>query len=252
MAAPRPADPYFDGSAKVLAKMEQQMDEHGLRAEQRVTGDKNLYERFKVKKALFPAQQQAARDALYAADEVHSLPPLETDRYRKVELSFKKQDALGFTDAYSQRETGKVLMTIDRELAPAQVGLTMLHETGHLIDLMYFKPVNVLAESGIVKPEIEAILSAARETRAWQQYEGRLRLDPHDDDALYLTNPKELWARAYAQYIAEKSGNETLLAAVKEQAATGYNQLPEHWSSADFTPVRQAIDHLFYAKGWLR
>jgi hypothetical protein len=225
------------------------MDEIGLLAEQR---DRNLYQRLKVKQAPFLAQNQAVQEALWAVEEVHSLPPLETERYKKVESSFKKQADFGLIDARSKREAGHILLTFKRDLAPEQLGLTILHELGHLIDLLFFEPVNVLSHSAITKNELEPILNAAHSTRTWQQYQGRLNLDPFDDDALYLSRPEEIWARAYTQYIAEKSGNENLLAAVKEQAATAYNQLPEHWSAADFMPIRQAIDTLFQTKEWLR
>jgi hypothetical protein len=225
------------------------MDEIGLMAEQR---DRNLYQRLNARHAPFPAQDQAVQQALWAAEEVHSLPPLETERYKQVDFSFKKQAAYGLLDAQSKRETGRVLLTVKRDLAPEQLGLTVLHELGHLIDLLFFEPLNVLSHSGITKPELEPVLRAAQSTRTWQQYQGRLNVDPFDDDALYLSSPEEIWARAYAQYIAEKSGNEILLAAVKQQAAPTFNQLPEHWAAADFTPIRQAIDTLFQTKGWLR
>ncbi|GAA4509252.1 hypothetical protein GCM10023172_42480 [Hymenobacter ginsengisoli] len=225
------------------------MDESRLLAEQR---DRNLYQRLKVKQAPFFVQNQAVQQALRAVEEVHSLPPLETERYKKVESSFRNQAAFGQIDAQSKRETGHILLTFKRDIAPEQLGLTILHELGHLIDLLFFEPVNVLTHSDITKNELEPVLSAAQSTRAWQQYQGRLNLDSFDDDALYLSRPEEIWARAYAQYIAEKSGNENLLAAVKEQATTAYSQLPEHWSTTDFMPIRQAIDTLFQTKGWLR
>ena len=228
------------------------MDEIGLLAEHRAPGDRNLSQRLNTKRAPFPAQNQAVQEALWAIEEVHSLPPLETERYKTIELSFRRQSGYGFIDARSKRETGRILLTFNRDLAPEQLGLTILHELGHLIDLLFFEPVEVLSHSSITKQELAPILNAAQATRAWQQYQGRLNLDPFDDDALYLSNPAEIWARAYAQYIAEKSGNENLLAAVKEQAAPAYNQLPEHWSATDFMPVRQAIDTLFQTKGWLR
>lgn len=228
------------------------MDDTGLIAEQRASGDRTLYQRLEVKQAPFLAQNQAVKEALRAIEEVHSLPVFETERYKRVKFSFKNQDAFGLIDAHKQREAGNVLLTFSRDLAPAQLGLTVLHELGHLIDLLFFEPANKLTQPDDSKKELEPILIAAQSTRTWQQYQGRLNLHPLDDDALYLTRPEEIWARAYAQYIAEKSGNETLLAAVIEQAAPAYNQLPEHWSSADFTPIRQAIDSLFQTKGWLR
>lgn len=155
-------------------------------------------------------------------------------------------------DAQSKRAASHILLTIKRELTLGQLGLTVLYEIGHLIDLLFFEPVNILSHSGITKQELEPIFRAAQSTRAWQQYQGCLNVDPFDDDALYLSSPQEVWALAYAQYIAEKSGKEILLIAVKQQAVPTYNQLPEHWSTADFTPIRQAIDTLFQTKGWLR
>lgn len=243
-----PEPPYFEVPAKVQAAIEQHMSDSGLTAARLpVDNDANLYQQFKVVQKALPALQNEVKVALYEANQVHLLPVLP----RQVEFSFKRQDALGLTDARSK--PGRVLISLSRNLAADEVGLTTLHEAGHLIDLLYFPPVDVMAEAGIPKLEVDAVMEAVKETQVWKHYQGRLNVDPRDHIATYLANPKEVWARAYAQYIAEESGNENLLAAVKEQTSThGGTALPEHWTTEDFQPVRRAINHLFHTKGWLR
>jgi hypothetical protein len=69
----------------------------------------------------------------------------------------------------------------------------------------------------------------------------------------YLLDLPEIWARAYAQYIAIRSGNAALgraLAAVRSDPDMLHPGV--HWTDADFTPIATAIDDLFKEVGWRR
>lgn len=57
----------------------------------------------------------------------------------------------------------------------------------------------------------------------------------------YMCDPKEVWARAYAQFIAVESGSPAMLAELgRMQEATG-ELVTYVWSDASFAPVREAI-----------
>ena len=77
----------------------------------------------------------------------------------------------------------------------------------------------------------------------------------------YAHSDIELWARAYAQYIAVRSGDLAMMAQLRMQqetytdAAAQKWQTPElaipvQWQDDDFEPIAQAIDELFAALGW--
>jgi hypothetical protein len=69
-----------------------------------------------------------------------------------------------------------------------------------------------------------------------------------DETTKYLLRPEEIWARAYAQFVAARADSPVLttqLAAA--QAAEKFRQ----WDAADFAPVAAAIEKMFLQLGWL-
>jgi hypothetical protein len=63
----------------------------------------------------------------------------------------------------------------------------------------------------------------------------------------YLYN-RELWARAYAQYIAEESAVPELLVDLKKMRQSQRPWL--QWPSAEFAPIRDAIRTVFTQLKW--
>lgn len=67
----------------------------------------------------------------------------------------------------------------------------------------------------------------------------------------HLTLQTELWARAYAQYIAWRSGSSVLKAQLdkmlthKEQGVR-----VRQWPYDEFVPIAQAIDKLLMSRRW--
>lgn len=63
----------------------------------------------------------------------------------------------------------------------------------------------------------------------------------------YYLRPREMFARAYAQYIALRSGDEVMLDQILRRKA----DFPgTQWDDADFGPVAKAFDELFTARRW--
>lgn len=87
--------------------------------------------------------------------------------------------------------------------------------------------------------------------------------DPDPDHTRYLLDPRELFARSYAQWIATRSGRSWLLDMVMLadsplppiwQLAPGSRAPyePHQWVAEDFEPIAAALDELFASLGLLR
>ena len=157
------------------------------------------------------------------------------------------------------------------DFAPVEIGvkaniespeLTLYHEIGHFIDNKGFKAQKDF-ESHQANGLLSGVISKINETeniqtlRQWREngfatIEGkRFRLgSDHKRHIDYLTSNHEMWARAYAQYIAQNSGNKSALKQLDE------NNRPEvflsQWSKKAFEPINKEIDKVFKKMGWIR
>jgi hypothetical protein len=72
----------------------------------------------------------------------------------------------------------------------------------------------------------------------------------------YMLDSRELFARAYAQWIAVKTGDKDMNTAVERsrfnRKGTAALEIPWQWDEADFTPIAEQFDKLFAERGWLR
>ena len=64
----------------------------------------------------------------------------------------------------------------------------------------------------------------------------------------YYLQPHEMWARGYAQFIAEESGNRVLLSGL-DKAFVEHSG--KQWTEADFKPVKDEIKSLFQKLNWI-
>ena len=78
----------------------------------------------------------------------------------------------------------------------------------------------------------------------------------------YLLSSEEIFARAYCQYVATRSGNEALRKQIADTRLPGGAtsiggmtkdslKYPEYWSPSDFEPIGKAMDEVFQKQGWL-
>lgn len=70
----------------------------------------------------------------------------------------------------------------------------------------------------------------------------------------YMLLPEECFARAYAQYIAIRSGDERLIEELKHVRANVYAQQVyyEQWDDDSFAHIADAFDQLLRQRGWTR
>jgi hypothetical protein len=102
--------------------------------------------------------------------------------------------------------------------------LTILHEIGHIVDFWAIEPSGTWSSrSG----QLDSLMGLIKESRAFQQLSGVIE-GPYPKAvkayASYLQRDEELFARSYAQYIGELSGDAKMLAYLGA-ARSGVDQL---------------------------
>ena len=172
--------------------------------------------------------------ALEAIDQVHDdgvLPEIEV-------LNRSRKNSLGY---HQSKRVGGELTSSEIGINPKGTwpALTAVHEVGHFLDLSGIGPRGDYATRNF--SPMKAVIHVAQQSRAITELASDL-------NAGYFLKREEIWARAYAQYIAEKSGNPILLADLAR--AREYNPARQ-WATEDFKPISDAIDALFTTLGWL-
>ena len=127
-------------------------------------------------------------------------------------------------------------------------GMTAVHEIGHLIDAFGFGSGATMGTEKIASKELRGWFDAVKGSKAYEHLLGK-----KDRHGKYLRDPSELWARSYAQYIAVKSKDPTLLSELEKMVGSDYNKsYHAQWDEGDFGPIMKKIDTLMKAKGWIK
>lgn len=120
--------------------------------------------------------------------------------------------------------------------------LTLAHEVGHFLDHQAIGTPGVWATAtGELQPVIDAI-------KATPTYD-RLRLIA-GKRGQYFRSPDELWARAYAQFIAAESQDPDLLADLR-RVSTSYEPWRQ-WPDTEFQPIQSLIRSYFQTLHWIK
>lgn len=179
------------------------------------------------------------REALAAINAVHRLPALDAGPI-PVKANRALEDTTG-AHLVSHRE-GSVTFPDVIEVNPnsTHIELDFAHEIGHVLDY------------SLLRSDILPVVDAAKQTDAYQALQSLA-----GDRAArgeYLLRDREVFARAYSQWIAENSGNQAMLAQVADvvRGAAEHGLSHDLWTPADFAPVRAALDKLFADRGLLK
>jgi hypothetical protein len=63
--------------------------------------------------------------------------------------------------------------------------------------------------------------------------------------------PRELFARSYAQFVASSSRDALMNQQLADViSAVEWQAYPAQWEEADFAPIMEALRHVFQDKGW--
>lgn len=119
------------------------------------------------------------------------------------------------------------------------------HEIGHKLDLEGLGAGLRFASESL--PEFAGVLQAIRATPEFQA----LMALPAGGRRAYLTSARELWARAYSQYVAVESGDQDMLDQIELWRTGRLNrEKAGQWSDKSFGPIRVEITKLLKLKGW--
>lgn len=187
--------------------------------------------------------RSAAMDAMSAAESVHRIPntvpaiPLLTSRAKRNNGVFRSN-------------LGRPVQIQISSRGP-HPGLTTAHELGHALDLAAIGPARRFA-TAIPGGPLTDVISVIRQTDRFAELTQlaatrgiSVRLRRY---YLYLLQPDELWARAYAQLVAQQGASTTLRRELRsvQNRPEPYNA----WTTADFAPVAAAINRTFRELGW--
>lgn len=106
----------------------------------------------------------------------------------------------------------------------------------------------------VVSPELDALKDALRNSQAFKDLQTSSNALSYRAKTDMLST-KEVFARAYAQYIVVKSGNAQALAELdhfRSDMAAGRHLKGRQWEDDDFKPIVEAFDNLFRAVGWMK
>jgi len=151
--------------------------------------------------------------------------------------------------------------------------MTSAHEIGHFLDISglpkgektFFSETpsggfgalgklrNAFQESRAVKQLTQLVNEPAKTTYiAGFSY----TMKPDRNYLNYVLQTREIFARAYAQYIAVRSGNTQMMGELSKELSKIKNaksfKYAIQWEPDDFEPIADAFDELFKEQGWLQ
>jgi hypothetical protein len=141
----------------------------------------------------------------------------------------------------------------------SSIPLTLTHELGHWIDYRGFRgipeaqPVNPLKNSAFAShsPLFKKFIALAKKTNKIKAIAAS-RLTARSKT--YLRSKHEIFARAYAQYVATKSQNPAMIANLRArqgEPVMGENY-PVQWEDDDFRPLYDELETIFKKAGWIK
>ena len=187
-------------------------------------------------KASFPmvVEEDFHATATDAIDKVHSTGNMPTVPVM-LEPANKNPNIFGTTIV---SPNGNILQVKIFENSPAKA-ITELHEIGHCLDV-HFNIVN----SSISDDLFDAIDATRRYGILQTKHLENPAMRRHIE---YLLSPKEMFSRAYSQYITLRSGDKKLLEQLNLYRKHGI--FDSMWDDDDFESVANEFDKLFKGMG---
>lgn len=126
--------------------------------------------------------------------------------------------------------------------------LTFAHEVGHMLDHRLFGQ-NANLGTELKQPELKALMASIKASDEAKLLASLAKGGISKEERKYyryLSSEHELFARAYAQYIATESRAPAMLDAV----AARHTQNRSQWAEASFAPIQEAFNALFKKRGY--
>ena len=170
-------------------------------------------------------------------------------------IPIRRSNARGYAGAYTH--TAVLDQPVDIAISSHYKDhreLTLAHEIGHFLDHKGLPGPWMSSEKHADLAAWRDAVMATPEVRDLRQlYEAETGGDMRRYLS-YLLRPREIWARGYAQWLAQTSGDAVLMRQLRATWAeeAGYAvALRTQWTADSFAPVAEAIDDLFKKMGWL-
>lgn len=195
-------------------------------------------------------------------------------------IPFGKSDTTGSEGDFATRDEGGTRgkpTGIRVSTNAKEPEFTAVHEIGHFLDYDGFDTPGIFG-SERSDGELDGVMNRLSMTPSVKRLEAMLdnpggheveiRNPMNEDEPMsvqpdrrymqYITSPRELFARGYAQYIATKSDDPLLKDQLdarrgRSTVFTTGGAVPfDQWPDAEFAPIVKEFDKLFAKKGWLR
>lgn len=190
------------------------------------------------------------REAVAAINRVHgdgALPTIPLSLTEAIVDSWSRRaDALFIYEEGGEGHVNPKSIVV-RSGAPNR-GFLVLHEIGHLLDA-YGLPGTGFASTSW--GGMQAWRRAVGNSGVYAALINLRGADPRR--ALPLLSFEELWARAYAQFVAVRSNDATLVASLEalRRRQPGAVYYPRQWDDDDFVGIERAIEDVFRGAGWI-
>lgn len=187
------------------------------------------------------------RDSLRTIDLVHKVKGLP-----RIIVQTVQNPSLPWSGAYFFNK-GRIVIAS----GSPHPGMTTAHEMGHFFDHKDFKKYEGKRGWSSEGPQFAAwrnAVEASPTIKEWRKREkdgfariGPIKVRVEPSASRYYLSPREMWARSYAQYIATKSRNRSML---RELRGLQEDYLRTQWSDKEFAPIAAEIERLLRQQGW--
>lgn len=172
------------------------------------------------------------------------------------------------------KSTGKDDPRIEVRAGSRDPEFSFAHEVGHWLDNIGWDAPRPTGHTAFASnrrddPRAKALMEAIERTgpgRKLRAFDQAIQNDEYpegyedDDEALdtdaayilYLSEGHEMFARAYAQYVATRSDDDVLKGQLRlNQKEAESEKFPRQWSDEEFETIADRFDDLFRGRGWL-
>lgn len=201
---------------------------------------------------------KAVRSALATIDEVHgdgALPEIPVVKNRR-------KSSLGM---YTHQLYTDEAVEISLSSNGTHKELTFAHEVGHFLDHHGIGRPGVWVSggrSGSADPILQPWWDAVQKSSSYQSLLDLRNQKTVEIDGIrywidrsslkYYLQPNEVWARAYAQYIATRGKSDVMKQQLNAIIGSKSPYKVRHWTEDDFEPIAKTMDELFRSLGWMQ
>ncbi|WP_157091032.1 hypothetical protein [Nocardiopsis listeri] len=171
--------------------------------------------------------------AIDLVSQVHGFP----DGMRELTVKFEKLkgDTIG--------RYNDVSGTLSIDPGQRNIRETLVHEIGHAMDQAGDSNtrLGMATKVGARKPNMKNLLDSMRNSPEFESL-GNLQ---NPKAKVYFRSDQELFARAYSQWITERTKDPVLTETINRLRSTGGFERARQWQDGSFKPIAQAMDKLF-------